>query len=334
MFSQPMFSQPMFTWLALTALMIDAAAGYSGWLYRRVGHPVTWMGRLIGLLDRRWNSPGHPLPLRRLHGVAALLVLLFASALAAYLVQRALFALTGPMVGVVLAAVLASTLIAQRSLDGHVRRVARALDARGLEAGRRAVSRIVGRDTETLDEAGVCRAALESLSENFSDGVVAPAFWTALGGLPGGVTYKAINTADSMIGHRSERYFAFGWASARLDDFVNLPASRLAALWIVIAACALPGADPREAIRAVWRDARHHKSPNAGWPEAALAGALGIRIAGPRSYGGIVSETAWMGSGRAELDVYDLRKGLALYRAACAVQAIALATAAGALMLV
>ena len=314
----------MFTLLALAALIIEAATGYSGRLYKRIGHPVTWIGKLIALLDRRWNTPSRSFQMRRMHGVAALLVLLFVSALAGYLMQIALFWGFGRAVGLVLVALLASTLLAQRSLDSHVRKVARALEGQGIEAGRRAVARIVGRDTATLDESGVTRAALESLAENFSDGIVAPVFWMTLAGLPGALTYKAINTADSMIGHKSERYRAFGWASARLDDLVNLPASRLSALWLVLAACALPGADPRGALRAVLRDATRHKSPNAGWPEAALAGALGIRIAGPRSYGGVLTPMAWMGDGRAELDVYDLTKALALYRTACAIQAAVL----------
>jgi adenosylcobinamide-phosphate synthase len=320
----------MFTLLALTALITEAATGYSSWLYRRVGHPVTWIGKLIAFLDRRWNSPRHSFQLRRLHGIAALLVLLFASALVGFLLQLALFSVLGPIAGFFAVALIASTLLAQRSLDSHVRRVARALERHGVSAGRKAVARIVGRDTATLDESGVSRAALESLAENFSDGVVAPVFWMSLIGLPGVLVYKAINTADSMVGHKSERHLAFGWASAKLDDLVNLPASRLSALWLVLAACALPGADPREAVRTVLRDARRHKSPNAGWPEAALAGALGIRIAGPRSYGGVVSQTAWMGNGRAELDVYDLTKALALYRTACAIQAAVLVAITGA----
>ena len=155
----------------------------------------------------------------------------------------------------------------------------------GLAAGRSAVAKIVGRNPETLDEAGVARAALESLAENFSDGVVAPLFWIALGGLTGGALYKAVNTADSMIGHKTERFLAFGWAAARLDDLVNLPASRLAALWLIAAAAVSPDASAREAWLTVARDARRHRSPNAGWPEAAMAGALGVRLAGPRVYG-------------------------------------------------
>jgi adenosylcobinamide-phosphate synthase len=194
-----------------------------------------------------------------------------------------------------------------------------ALETDGLAGGRAAVSRIVGRNPERLDEAGVVRAAIESLAENFSDGVVAPAFWGALLGLPGMAAYKAVNTADSMIGHRTPRHQAFGWASARFDDVVNLPASRLAALFILMAA-RLTGADWRAGLRAVRRDSGHHRSPNAGWPEAAMAGALGLRLAGPRVYGATLVQDGWMGDGRAEATVADLRRALAMFRMACGVQ--------------
>ena len=188
-------------------------------------------------------------------------------------------------------AIVASTLIAQRSLHDHVARVAAALEQNGLAAGREAVSHIVGRDPDALDEAGVARAAIESLAENFSDGVVAPVFWLMVGGLAGGAAYKAINTADSMIGHRTPRHEAFGFAAARLDDLVNLPASRLSALLIVAAAAVTAGASATDAWRAVLRDASRHRSPNAGYPEAAMAGALGLALAGPRVYGGVRSRT-------------------------------------------
>ena len=168
-------------------------------------------------------------------------------------------------------------------------------------AGRRAVSQIVGRDTQELDEAAVCRAAIESLAENFSDGVVAPLFWMVLAGLPGALAYKAINTADSMIGHKSPRHLAFGWASARCDDLVNLPASRLAALWLVLAAGAARPVAGAAALATVRRDASHHRSPNAGWPEAAMAGALGIRLSGPRIYDGVTVEERWVGEGNSEV---------------------------------
>lgn len=293
--------------LLLIALLVEAAFGYPGRLLRAIGHPVIWMGRLISALDRRLNRPALEFSERRAFGVLALVVLVVAAGLAGDVLQVVL--------GVVLTGVVASSLLAQRSLYEHVARVASALETGGLEAGREAVSHIVGRDPQSLDEAGVSRAAIESLAENFSDGVVAPAFWIGVGGLPGGAIYKAVNTADSMIGHRSEKYLAYGWASARLDDLLNLPASRLSAL-LIVAAASLLGLDWRGAWRAVRRDARHHRSPNAGWPEAAMAGALGLALAGPRAYGGVVVEDGFMGDGRREADAADIRAALRLFRTA------------------
>ena len=240
--------------------------------------------------------------------------------------RRRALCLSGGTLGFAALALLAASLPAQRSLASHVSAVADGLDA-SLEEGRVAVANIVGRNPDVLDEAGVARAAIESLAENFSDGVVAPILWTALGGLVGGALYKAINTADSMIGHKDERYKAFGWAAARLDDLVNLPASRLAALWLILAAALTPGASAREAARAVWRDASRHRSPNAGWPEAAMAGALGLKLAGPRVYGETLVDDAFMGSGRREADAADIRQALRLYRRACAIQAVTLLAA-------
>ena len=205
--------------------------------------------------------------------------------------------------------------------------MAAALEQGGLEAGREAVSHIVGRDPLSLDEAGVARAAIESLAENFSDGVTAPGFWLAVGGLPGAAIYKAVNTADSMIGHRTARHEAFGWASARCDDVLNLPASRLTGLALIAAAALLPGMDARGAWRAMWRDAKRHRSPNAGWPEAAMAGALGLALAGPRRYGGVLVEDAVMGDGRREASAADIRAALRLYRTADALLIALLALA-------
>ena len=308
------------------ALAADALFGYPDALFRAIRHPVVWMGALLGALERGLNRPGWRPAGRRIGGVVALVVLLLATSLPAAGVQ-ALLGRTAA--GFVVLAAVCSSLLAQRSLWRHVADVADALELEGLAGGRRAVAHIVGRDPESLDEAGVVRAAIESLAENFSDGVVAPAFWGALAGLPGMAAYKAVNTADSMIGHRSERYAAFGWASARLDDLVNLPASRLAALWLILAA-SVHAADPRAAWGAVRRDAGRHRSPNAGWPEAAMAGALGLRLAGPRRYGGVVVQDHWMGEGRAEATPRDLRRALALYRTACAIQLAALACACAA----
>jgi len=230
----------------------------------------------------------------------------------AFALQYALLLLP---LGIVAAALLGSTLIAQRSLHAHVARVAIALDA-SLAQGRAAVKQIVGRDTEQLDEGGVSRAAIESLAENFSDGVVAPVLWMIIGGLPGAAIYKAINTADSMIGHRTPRHEVFGWAAARLDDLVNLPASRLTALLIIAAAAITKGASAPNAWRAVRRDAWSHRSPNAGYPEAAMAGALGLALAGQRSYGGVTVFDALMGDGRREANTADIRAALTLYRRA------------------
>ena len=229
-------------------------------------------------------------------------------------------------------AILTSTLLATRSLDTHVRAVATALRDYGLLPARAAVSKIVGRDPDALDEAGVARAAIESLAENFSDGVVAPALWFAILGLPGIVAYKAINTADSMVGHRTPKHEAFGWAAARLDDIVNLPASRLAAALLILAGCLLPKASPRAATRSVFRDAPKHRSPNAGWPEAAMAGALGLQLAGPRSYGGIVTPGTPMGDGRTEATAVDIFRALRLYRIAVALGWLLIVGAAVAVM--
>ena len=236
--------------------------------------------------------------------------------MAAFIIERGLLILPFGLIGV---GVIASTLIAQRSLHRHVARVADALDNAGLASGREAVSHIVSRDTKALDEAGVARAAIESLAENFSDGVVAPVLWMIIAGLPGAAIYKAVNTADSMIGHRTARFQAFGWAAARFDDLLNLPASRLSALLIIAAAAATKGTSASAAWRAVRRDARHHRSPNAGYPEAAIAGALGLALAGPRSYAGVHVDDAFMGNGRHAAKTNDIRAALRLYRRADAI---------------
>jgi adenosylcobinamide-phosphate synthase len=304
----------MFVTLACLALLIEALVGYPDWLVYAIGHPVAWVGRLINRLDDALNDESRSDAHRRAIGAAALFLVVAVTAIVAYAVEFALIWV--PLLGVVMAAVPASVLIAQRSLHDHVERVATALETEGLAAGRKAVAHIVGRDPEALDEAGVARAAIESLAENFSDGVVAPAFWLAVAGLAGGAAYKAINTADSMIGHRTPRHEAFGWAAARLDDLVNLPASRLSALMLVLAAVTMRGASGGDAWRAVRLDASHHRSPNAGYPEAAMAGALDLALAGPRVYGGVRIDDALMGRGRRDATVADVRAALALFRRA------------------
>jgi adenosylcobinamide-phosphate synthase len=300
--------------LALLALLIEAAIGYPDWLCTRIGHPVTWFGALIGALDGRLNHESDAFGTRRLKGLAALLILLaiaLAAGVALTILGQAL-----PFGSAVLALV-ASTLLAQRSLHAHVADVARGLDA-SLADGRAAVARIVGRDVSALDEAGVARAAIESLAENFSDGVAAPALWLACFGLPGALAYKAVNTADSMIGHKTERHLAFGFAAARCDDLMNFLPARVSAALIALAAAALPGGSPSRALAAVRRDARKHLSPNAGWPEAAMAGALGLKLGGQRAYGETPVDGATLGDGRSEAASGDILRALALYRRATA----------------
>ena len=295
--------------LTLLALLIELTFGYPEKLSRLIGHPVTWMGRLISFLENRLNRGDDP-EARRRWGAVTMLVLLAVVAVTSFFIEVALLLLP---FGLLALALIASTLLAQRSLFVHVARVADALDEGNVAAGREAVAHIVGRDTAELDEAGVARAAIESLAENFSDGVVAPAFWMVLAGLPGAALYKAINTADSMIGHRSERYQNFGRTAAQLDDLVNLPASRLSALLITVAAYFGKGTSASRAWAVMRRDAKRHVSPNAGYPEAALAGALGLSLGGPRSYEGAAIEGAFMGDGRREANAADIRAALELY---------------------
>lgn len=308
--------------ILLLALAIDGVVGDPKRLWDVVPHPVVWMGRAISLFEEHANKAHMPANVRRWNGVFCVAMLVGVAWLAATLAQRVVSPLP---FGWVLEAVIASIFIAQKSLHDHVVAVAQGLEQGGLDGGRRAVAMIVGRDPASLDEAGVSRAAIESTAENFSDGVVAPAFWFLVAGLPGIVIYKAINTADSMIGHKSDRYRDFGRAAARIDDLANWLPARLSALLIALAATILPGADPSGAMTAARRDAGKHRSVNAGWPEAAMAGALGIRLAGPRSYDGEVVEDAWMGDGRADLDAADIRRALALFVLSCAELALVVA---------
>lgn len=294
--------------IAAIALLIDRAMGYPFFLNRFIGHPVAWIGTLIAWLDRALNLPGRSKAAGRARGALALLIAL--GICLAIVLPLAMFIRRFPY-GFVIEALLAAPFLAQRDLGRSVAAVAEGLEV-GLDQGRDAVRHIVGRDPARLDRSGVARAAIESLAENASDAVVAPALWLAMFGLPGIVLYKAVNTADSMIGHRSERYSHFGWAAARLDDLVNLPASRLTGL--LIGAAAARRGRGRAALAAMWQDAAKHVSPNAGWPEAAMAGALAIRLGGPRSYGGRTVDLAWIGAGREHLDEKDIRRALELYR--------------------
>ncbi|MCH8926474.1 MAG: cobalamin biosynthesis protein CobD [Proteobacteria bacterium] len=309
--------------ILLLAFMLDAAYGDPPWLYRRVPHPVALLGRVLEAAEVRWNRPGLGARARFLRGLLFVLAVVALAGGLGWAVERLCNGFLG---GWVLEAVLASTLIAFRGLHDHVRAVAEALDL-GLEDARAKVAHIVGRDPARLDQAGVARAATESLAENFSDGVVAPLFWFALFGLGGLCAYKAVNTLDSMIGYRNARFEAFGKAAARLDDAVNWVPARLAGLLPVAAALILPKASAGRAWRTMRRDAPRHRSSNAGWQEAAMAGALGFALAGPRHYPDGLVPDHWMGAGRAELGSADLNAALRLYLVASALVAGLLAAA-------
>lgn len=286
---------------AAWALLIERFAGYPQPVFDRISHPVVWIGKLIDWLDKQLNVKGVSPQEGRLRGAVAVLVLLAAAFIPSYYVARFL---THWPLGWLAEALLATTLIAQKSLKDHVLAVYDGL-GRSLAEGRQKVSLIVGRDPAQLDEAGVSKAALESLAENTSDGIVAPVLWYALLGLPGIAMYKAINTADSMIGHKNVTYQWFGWAAARLDDVVNLPASRLTGF---LFAAAEPSRF-RQIVAVMQRDAPKHGSPNAGWPEAAMAAALGVRFGGPRSYDGEMVDLPYMGDGRDSITRDDIRRG-------------------------
>ena len=287
------------------ALVLDGLLGWPNGLYLRIGHPVTWLGRLVEVLDASWNRKDHAGWVRRAAGAVAAIAVIALAGTLAFAVQVAIYPVWGRLV---LLGVFAWPFVAVRSLYQHVAAVVRPLQANDVGEARRAVSMIVGRDPRRLDEAGIARAAIESLAENASDGVVAPIFWGALFGLPGIVGYKAINTLDSMIGHRTERHEAFGWAAARVDDLANfIPARLTGALFALVAT------RPSNAFACMGRDARRHRSINAGWPEAAMAGGLSVRLCGPRVYDGIVADEPWLNGNARDPGGPDIALGLQLY---------------------
>ncbi|MEY9183644.1 adenosylcobinamide-phosphate synthase [Bradyrhizobium sp. USDA 326] len=292
----------------VVAMAVDALLGWPAWLFARIGHPVTWLGGLIAAIDTAWNRASDPPALRRAAGVAGALAVVALSVALGWALQSLL---PSGWIQIVLIGILAWPLVALRSLHDHVAAVATPLLAGDVAAARDAVSRIVGRDPASLDEAGIARAAIESLAENTSDGIVAPVFWGALLGLPGILGYKAINTLDSMIGHRSERHEAFGWAAARIDDVANFIPARLTGFLFVLLA-----PQRSEALACMTRDARRHRSPNAGWPEAAMAGGLGVRLSGPRIYHGSATDEPWLNEGARDPRAADIAEALTVYRRA------------------
>jgi adenosylcobinamide-phosphate synthase len=297
-----------FTGAMVVAMSVDALLGWPDPLFARIGHPVTWLAGLIDFLDKHWNRSSASAGVRRAAGAAAALIVIALAVAAASAIQSLL---TSEWSRIYVAGILAWPLVALRSLYDHVAAVALALQSSNIETARLAVARIVGRDPSSLDEAGIARAAIESLAENASDGVVAPVFWGALFGLPGIVGYKAINTLDSMIGHRTIRHKAFGWAAARIDDLANFVPARLTGFLFAVVA-----QSPSAAWSCMARDARRHRSMNAGWPEAAMAGALGVRLSGPRVYQGSVAEEPWLNEGARDPRAEDILAGLKLYRRA------------------
>ena len=295
--------------VAFLALLVERFAGYPRVLQRTIGHPVEWMGAMIARADAWLNRPALSPTTRVALGALTMLALaLFWGGLALLLTM---------LLPWWAQALLATSLLAQKSLKEHVQAIIDAFpaDAAGdLGPARRALSMIVGRDTGQFGESEIAHAAIESLAENASDGIIAPLFWLAVLGLPGIVLYKLVNTADSMIGHLNERYRHFGKAAARLDDVMNFIPARVTALLYALAAALTMGTRAgRRTLLTAWRDARKHVSPNAGWPEAAMAGALAIRLGGPRSYAGRVVEFPWLGNGRARLSRADIARALAFH---------------------
>lgn len=306
-------------WLLLAALLLDALIGDPDWLWRRLPHPVVGIGRIISILDDSLNRPTMTAGQRKAGGLITLLLLV----LGGLGLGSALESISDQIpFGDILIVIVTTVFLAQNSLYRHVAAVRDGLEQSGLEGGRKAVAMIVGRDPNQLDEAGVSRAAIESCAENFSDGVVAPVFWFALFGLPGLLAYKAVNTADSMIGHKNETYREFGWASARFDDLINLPASRLSGLFIALAAPLAYGS-PRKSLTCIIRDAGKHRSPNAGWPEAAMAGALDIALAGPRVYPGQTVDDPFLNEARRkEATANDIDRAGMVMTGACVIQGL------------
>ncbi|MDB5525401.1 MAG: cobalamin biosynthesis protein [Rhizobium sp.] len=310
----------MLTLLNLSiALLIDRVVGDPNWLWAKVPHPVVLFGKAIAFFDKQFNGKGLGDKDRRAYGIMTILALLIASVLAGWMIHRAL-SYAGHF-GTLVEILIVAVLLAQKSLSDHVAAVATGLRKGGLDGGRRAVSMVVGRDPDVLDQPAICRAAIETLAENFSDGVIAPALFYAVFGLPGLFAYKMLNTADSMIGHKTHRYLHFGWASARLDDIANWPAARLSA--VLIAAGAWIERGRRAAGRSLhvaFTDHGLHRSPNSGWPESAMAGAIDVALAGPRIYAGErVQEPMQNGAGRRDIGAQDIDQAISVYGSACTV---------------
>jgi adenosylcobinamide-phosphate synthase len=304
--------------LLVGGLAIDALFGDTPAIFRRIPHPVALAGRAIAFFDGKLNREIRSEASRRDRGVVTVAALVGTAGAVGFAIE---LICRGHPLGAIVECLLIGVLVAQRSLYEHVAAVATALDGGGLAAGRASVKHIVGRDPMSLDIHGVARAAIESLAENFSDGVVAPAFWYLLLGLPGLFAYKMANTLDSMIGHRDPHYRSFGWAAARFDDALNLVPAPISGLLLVAAAVFADRCRPDRALAIMLRDGRKHSSPNAGWPESAMAGALGLALAGPRRYHENLVADPWLGEGSTQATTSDIARALRLYRIACLIAA-------------
>ena len=291
----------------LIALMLDRLIGWPDWLYKSLSHPVVWIGKIISYADSTLNQPEKTNETRKMMGVITSASLLLICGLIAYGIA---WILPDNVWGMLITALLAWPFLASKSLYDHVMAVARPLSDGNMPDARHAVSMIVGRDPNDMDSAAISRAAIESLAENTSDGITAPLFWGALLGLPGLAIYKAINTADSMIGYKNAKYMDFGWASAKIDDVANFIPARLTG--ICYAALAT---DRKRAFAIMQKDAPQHRSPNAGWPEAALAASLNVRLSGPRQYEGTLTEDPWLNAEGKDATPRDIVIGLSRYDA-------------------
>ena len=304
--------------LLLLALIIEAYIGEAKFVFNKVRHPIRIIGDIINFFDTKLNRETRAEIDRAFRGALVVVIIVILAIGVGWCI--AWLSLNHPL-GWIIEFLGLLSLISARSLYDHVKSVATNL-TKSIEDGRRAVAHIVGRDPNYLDEHGVARASIESLSENFGDGVVAPIFWYVLFGLPGILVYKSVNTLDSMIGYRTKRYRAFGMAAARLDDVLNIVPARLAGLFIVLASVFVPTAKPLQSLKVMLRDSSLHRSPNAGWPEGAMAGALGLSLAGPRQYSNQTINDPWIGSGTTNVKPKDIIKALYLYSIACLINAM------------
>ncbi len=290
--------------VTLGAYIIDYLIGDPDYIYKRFPHPVSWFAANLKFFEKHLYAP------RKVNGAACLLITIFIAVIPAYYLEYWL--LEFGTIGQLLIAIAASVLLASKSLIAHVTQVKTSLENETLEQARIAVSKIVGRETDQLDRPAISRATIESLAENFSDGVVAPLLWLITFGLPGIVLYKVVNTADSLIGHKSDKYYHFGWFAAKLDDVLNLVPARLTALLIILSTFFFKHTNSKKAFETCLKEANLHLSPNAGWPETAVAGALGIALGGPRYYEGVLVQGTWFNKNGRQAAVLHIENALIL----------------------